>query len=125
MLKSCSYCGRIHPKGYVCPQKPVVSKRQSAQNDIRNTWAWHKTRDAVKERDHYLCRVCLGERRITYDDLEAHHITPLEEDVSRALDEDWIITVCRGCHERAERGEISREYLHRLALTPIEGIPPG
>lgn len=96
---------------------------------MRNTYKWQKTRDEVYQRDHRLCRLCLAEGRITTRNLQAHHIIPLEESTATAYDMEWIITLCSGrmdsCHERAERGDVSRELLHRLAGEPVEAsLPP-
>lgn len=96
---------------------------------MRNTYKWQKTRDEVYQRDHQLCRLCLAEGRITTRNLQAHHIIPLEESTATAYDMEWIITLCSGgmdsCHERAERGNVSRELLHRLAGEPVEAsLPP-
>lgn len=123
MQVSCKWCGRVHPRGYVCPRKPARTKRGTAQAAIRNTYRWQKTRAAVYQRDHGLCRLCLAEGRITTSDLQAHHIIPLEESTETAYSMDWIITLCSGngnsCHERAERGDVSRSLLHSLAMEPV------
>lgn len=71
----------------------------------------------------------MAEGRITTRNLQAHHIIPLEESTATAYDMEWIITLCSGgmdsCHERAERGDVSRELLHRLAGEPVEAsLPP-
>ena len=129
MQVSCKWCGRIHPRGYVCPRRPARTKRGTAQTAVRNTYKWQKTRDEVYQRDHQLCRLCLAEGRITTRNLQAHHIIPLEESTATAYDMEWIITLCSGaadsCHERAERGDVSRELLHRLAGEPVEAsLPP-
>lgn len=129
MQVSCKWCGRIHPRGYVCPRRPARTKRGTAQTAVRNTYKWQKTRDEVYKRDHQLCRLCLAEGRITTRNLQAHHIIPLEESTATAYDMEWIITLCSGgmdsCHERAERGDVSRELLHRLAGEPVEAsLPP-
>ena len=124
MQVSCKWCGRVHPRGYVCPRKPARTKCRTAQTAVRNTYRWQKTRTAVYQRDHGLCRLCLAEGRITTSNLQAHHIIPLEESVETAYSMDWIITLCSGsassCHERAERGDVSRDQLHRLAMEPVE-----
>ena len=96
---------------------------------MRNTYKWQKTRDEVYQRDHQLCRLCLDEGRLTTRNLQAHHIIPLEESTATAYDTEWIITLCSGaedsCHKRAERGDVSRELLHRLAMDPVEtSLPP-
>ena len=41
MLKSCTYCGRIHDKKYICPQKKEALKKRQvkkmSKNRIENT----------------------------------------------------------------------------------------
>lgn len=76
----------------------------------------------VRQRDGGLCRWCLANGRIVRDDIQVHHILPLEKDPKRvkAFDKEWLICLCsRGydsCHAKAERGEIIPERLHSLAM---------
>ena len=59
MLKSCKYCGRIHPRGYICPKKPKQAKhRNSKTSGFRKTHTWQKKREQIVRRDFHLCRVC-------------------------------------------------------------------
>lgn len=119
MLKSCKYCGRIHPSGYRCTKAPVRRKRRTDQTGIRSTHRWTRKSLEVRERDCFLCRMCLDEGIVNYEDIEVHHIISLEEDEGFAFENDWLISLCGRHHERAEAGEIDRERLHTLA-----GIPP-
>ncbi len=121
MLKSCKYCGRIHPKGYDCQAKPKRYKSRTQQTDIRCTNKWTRKSIEIRERDHYLCRVCLAQGTVNYDGIEVHHIIPLVEDGSCAFDDDWLISLCASHHKAADRGEISRQALYRLACggTPL------
>lgn len=130
MLKSCRYCGRIHDETFRCKAKPVPKKDGGKEQAFRSGHAWQKKRAQVKERDGYFCRVCLtrsAEDRGRYvtKELEVHHIVPLREDWERRLDDANLITLCRDCHERAERGEISRATLLGLARGDGENLPPG
>lgn len=120
MLKSCKYCGRIHPKNYDCQAKPKRYKSRTQQTDIRSTNKWTRKSIEIRERDHYLCRACLAQGVINYDGIEVHHIIPLAEDESRAFDDDWLISLCTNHHKAADRGEISREVLHQMTC----GYPP-
>lgn len=78
----------------------------------------------LKERDSYLCQVCKDNDRYNYDDLEVHHIVPLEEDCNLRLDDDNLITLCVAHHKQADRGEISEEYVKGLIDIPptIKGL---
>lgn len=114
MLKSCKYCMRIHDSKYDCGKKPVRKKEPTEINRFRWSRKWTEKREDIKERDNYLCQVCKVEGRYNYIDLEVHHITPLEEDYERRLDDDNLITLCVTHHKAADRGEISKEYLYSL-----------
>lgn len=120
MLKSCSYCGRIHPRGYECPKKPPRRAKLKGRtaDRLRSSYAWQRKREHVKERDHYLCRYCLAHGAFVYKDLEVHHIIPIEERPELALVDSNAITLCETDHERAERGEIGRKELLELAKSP-------
>ena len=70
-----------------------------------------------------MCRVCLEQGRITTGKIEAHHIVPLVEDKDLAYDVDNGITLCIKHHKAADRGEIDRDKLRRLAV--MVDTPPG
>lgn len=122
MLKSCPYCGMIHPAGFICPKKPERGKKRSSKADhFRKSWAWQRKRIQILKRDFYLCRACnaggygvLGVPGVNQD-LSVHHIEPLEERFDLRLEDDNWVTCCSRHHEMAEAGKIPREYLHALA----------
>lgn len=123
LRRSCKYCGRVHPVGYVCPQRPQRRKQGERQAEhIRSSYAWQRKRNEIKERDHYLCLYSLGQGRIVYEDLEVHHIIPLEKRIDLAFEDSNLITLCREVHEQAERGEIGREALLELVRHPPQGV---
>ncbi len=117
MLKTCSVCGKIHDFNKVCRrQKP---KKKSEANKFRKTNRWTEKSRSIRQRDKYLCQVCLSGKydtnyRYTYKELEVHHIVPLEEDYSKRLDSNNLITLCRYHHEMAEKGQIPREELQEM-----------
>jgi len=124
MLRSCKYCGRVHDGKTECEMKPAEKKQQSKATDFRSSAKWKKKRAQIMSRDGYLCRVCMTQDEETKNKyvttgLSVHHIEPLHEDYELRLDDDNLITLCAACHERAEKGEISRELLHRLARGDI------
>ena len=129
MLKSCKYCGRVHRVDEVCPKKPKRfgnwSKYNSPERKFRSTQAWQTKREEIKERDHYLCKVCLDYNVINYNGLEVHHIVSLKDDFDKRLDNDNLITLCRTHHEEAERGQLSIEYLTKLIEDDARVSPPG
>lgn len=120
MLKSCKYCMRIHDSKFDCGKKPKRYKPSNDINKFRWSRKWTEKREQIKERDNYLCQLCKADGRYNYNDLEVHHITSLEEDYDRRLDDDNLITLCVTHHKAADRGEISKERLYKLI-----GIPPG
>ena len=112
MLKSCPYCGMIHPSGFICPKKPERGRKRPSQADqFRKSWAWQRKRVRILQRDFYLCRVCNEGRYGVHGipglerELSIHHIEPLEERFDLRLEDGNLVT---------EAGEIPREYLHEL-----------
>lgn len=128
MLKSCRYCGRVHPKGYECPKKPAPQKRtkmETEQNKFRSKNSWTKKSKAVRRRDGFLCQVCIRglynpERIYQAGGLEVHHIIPLKNDYNLRLDDENLITLCKKHHEMAEAGEIPTALLKRIAKEQVE-----
>ena len=121
MLKSCRYCGRIHDSAYDCGKKTqriYDEDRSSEAVRFRNRKVWRRKADEIKERDLSLCRKCLSEGRYVYHGLSVHHIVPLEEDFTKRLDNDNLITLCSQCHGAAENGSINRDILLSLAVSP-------
>lgn len=120
MLKSCKYCGRIHDSKYICPSKPIRKRYKKTEEDsFRNTQAWQRKRNYIKDRDKGLCQVCIRKlyntlKQYNYIDIEVHHITPLREDYELRLEDDNLISLCKYHHELAEKGEIPRELLRSM-----------
>ena len=125
MMRSCQYCGRMHAIGDDCPHRPPAKRDDTAQRQIRSSYAWTQRSREIRYRDHYLCAVCLAIGTMTWDGVGVHHIIPLAEDPDRAMDGQWLISLCDAHHRMAERGEISREMLHQMAAQAEQGIPPG
>lgn len=128
MLKSCSYCGRIHDSKYICPQKEQSMKNRQSQRskgnkmvyDFHRSHKWKEKSITIRERDNYCCQICRRgmyqpERQFETDDISVHHIVPIAEDWDSRLDDDNLISLCLRHHEMAERGEIEREVLHEIA----------
>ncbi len=110
---------RIHDSKFDCGKKPVRKKQGNSKDRFRWTQAWQKKREEIKERDKYLCQVCIRniydtKNQFNYNDLEVHHAISLEEDFDKRLDNDNLITLCEEHHEMAERGEIPREVVLKI-----------
>ena len=118
MLKSCSRCGKIHDFNKTCYKNRQVRGLTYADK-FRKTNKWHVKSEQIRERDKHLCRCCLANIYETTDifnfsKLEVHHITPLEEDISRRLDDDNLITLCCYHHKLADKNIIPRSILYKL-----------
>lgn len=119
MRRTCSKCGVVN-EGHICPyRKPRNNKRDSKADKFRKTQAWIKKSIEIRQRDKYLCVVCMKNLYNTintynYDKLEVHHIVPINEDYNKRLDNDNLITLCNYHHKLAEEGYIPREELLEL-----------
>ena len=128
MLKTCSHCGIVNDN-HVCPFSKRKKKSTDAHN-IRQTNKWHKKSIEIRERDNYLCRICLLElfdTKLKYNpnELEVHHIEPLEFSPDLAFEDDNLISLCRFHHEKAEIGDIPKVLLKEIVLKDIRTIPPS
>lgn len=109
ILRTCSRCGGLHPLGTKC----YKNSRNYYQGDeeirkFRNSTAWRKKSEEIRERDNYLCVVCLKHNAFVYKNLSVHHIIPVNESKELRLDDTNLITVCEHCHKLCESGKISR-----------------
>ena len=114
MMKTCSVCGRIHDIYKTCYRHK--KKPRTTANKFRDTYEWKEKRNQIRARNKHLCQICLEGKydtfyRYNYNQLEVHHIIPIEEDYSKRLDETNLITLCRYHHELAEKNTIPREKL--------------
>lgn len=82
---------------------------------------WRRIRRLALERDDYRCRICGTTAADLGRNPDVHHIVPVREFVEEpALTErdahhlENVISLCIGCHRRAEFGHISRERLRLL-----------
>lgn len=117
MLKTCTICGKTHDINKICKRK--TTKKNTSANQFRKTNKWTEKSKDIRRRDNYLCKVCFTGKyctsnKYTYNNLEVHHIIPIEEDYSKRLDSQNLITLCRKHHEMAEIGLISQEELKEL-----------
>lgn len=111
-LKSCSKCGKIHPRGFKCSAGRIYSK--TSDDKLRSKYAWTKKAKQIKEDANGLCEVCKAQGVYNYDNLEVHHITKLRDDPNGLLEDDNLICLCTYHHKQADAGEISAEYLKGL-----------
>ena len=124
MLKSCKYCGRVHDSKYDCGRKPKKINRRQSGEMFRYTSTMKKKSEDVKKAASYLCEHHLYCGEIVYKELETHHIIKLQERPDLATEDSNLICLCRNCHEKAEKGEISPQLLREIALNRGKH-PPG
>lgn len=119
MLKSCQYCGRIHDSKIICSKKPKKQKQITEIDRFRWTSMWQKKREEIKQRDLYLCQICIRElydtvNKYNTQELEVHHNIPINEDYDKRLDNNNLLTVCHYHHEMCEREDILREEVQEI-----------
>ena len=121
MMRACSRCGKIHPLGYKCNAGRIYNKGSKADK-LRKKNKWKEKSKEIRERANNLCEVCRDKGLYTYDNLEVHHITPINEDSGLLLDNLNLICLCSSCHKQAEAGKIDKDYLFKLAKQREETI---
>lgn len=112
-LKSCSKCGKIHPRNYNCNVGRIYTKTDESR--LRSRYAWTKKAKQIKDDANGLCEVCKAQGVYTYDGLEVHHIQKLKDNPSGLLEDDNLICLCGYHHRLADAGELDVDYLRRLA----------
>ncbi len=119
MKKTCSRCGRIHDVNYTCnhnrPKRDYSKYGNLEERKARNTQAWANKSVEIREAAHYLCEVCRDKGIYNYKDIEVHHITKLRDNPDGLLDNDNLICLCVAHHKMADRGQIDKKYLLKLA----------
>lgn len=128
MLKSCSYCGRVHDSNYICPRKPKKKFKDSGTYDseasqLRRAGRWKRMSLAIRERDNNLCQLCLreglpetnGKPVFTYNDLSVHHIIPIEDNPGLSFCGSNLITLCFYHHNKVEGDLSARAKLAEIA----------
>ena len=115
-LVTCQYCG-IVPRGHQCKHKKSRQKSGDRQSDrFRKTKAWTDKSIEIRQRDRFLCQVCLANLYDTitwlnYKTVEVHHIDKLEQNYDRRLDERNLISLCSYHHKMADKGDIPKQIL--------------
>ena len=113
---TCKNCGVVR-RGHVCPHRKSRQKSGDRQSDrFRKTKAWTNKSIEVRQRDKFLCQICLRNLYNTlsflnYKTVEVHHIEKLEENYDRRLDETNLISLCSYHHKMADKGDISKQVL--------------
>ena len=116
-LRSCSKCGKMHPRGYRCNQGRVYSRTDDDR--LRSRYQWTKKALQIKDDALGLCEYCKSQGLITYDDLEVHHIVKIRDNPEGLLDDENLVCLCNYHHRQADAGEIDAEFLKELAWRRI------
>ena len=111
--KSCSRCGKVHIVGQECPKMRTYTRTDDRR--LRSKWKWTEKSKEIREKANHLCEVCRDKGVITYNDIEVHHITKIREDGGGLLDNYNLIVLCQEHHKQADKNEINRDYLIKLA----------
>jgi len=134
MLKSCSYCRKIHERNFICPEKEKALKehhgkkqykskyevfKETNVDGFRSTKAWQLKRAEIRQRDRNLCQICSRElyqtiKRFTYDNLSVHHCEPLNEAYDKRLDNQNLLCVCEYHHRLCDNGTIPQEEVKKI-----------
>lgn len=109
----------------IAEAKRWANRKQTNALMFRKTNAWTNKSIDIRKRDNYMCLCCVAQMvgtvtRYNTRNLSVHHITPIEEDYGKRLDDDNLITVCDVHHEMCEADEITREQQRELAWQSIE-----
>ena len=116
---TCKYCGVVE-RGHKCPHKKSRQKSGDRRSDrFRKTKAWTQKSIEVRQRDRFLCQVCLRNLYNTmsffnYKTVEVHHIVPIEEDFNQRLDNENLLSLCSYHHKMADKGQIPRKVLQDI-----------
>lgn len=121
--KACSRCGKIHDTNFKCthnkPKWDYERYGTAEERKLRNTSAWIKKSQEIREQAQYLCEVCRDKGIYNYNDLEVHHITKIREDSTKLLEDTNLICLCIPHHKQADKGQLDKEYLTKLAKERI------
>ena len=97
MYKTCKMCGVVSVD-HICPHRRSRQKSGDRQSDkFRKTKAWTDKSVEIRQRDRYLCQVCLKNLYNTLDTLNYN-----------------LITLCSYHHKMADKGQIPRETLYEI-----------
>ena len=113
MWRSCPRCGKIHSTKYKCTAGKEY--RGGIERRLRSSYSWTQKSEEIREKASYLCEVCKDEGEIVYKDIEVHHIEKIKDAPGEYLNNYNLISLCQEHHKAADAGEISKDYLRKLA----------
>lgn len=71
----------------------ITPKNISVRAKLRASGVYSK----ILSRDNYLCKLC-GSKNCVENPLQVHHIIPVSRQMSLALNENNLVTLCTKCH---------------------------
>ena len=89
--------------------------KETNERRLRDTYAWQKKSRQIREDSQYLCAVCRDRGVYTYEGVEVHHIDKLSDNPEKLLDDDNLVCLCVEHHKQADRGDLDKDYLRKLA----------
>ena len=118
MYKVCSKCNKIVDYNHKCYRARKF--KETDESKLRNTFDWHSKAEQIKKDSNYLCAICKEEGRYTYNNIEVHHIDRVKDNPERLLDSYNLICLCVFHHKLADKNEIDKDKLFKLAKARIE-----
>ncbi len=78
-----------------------------------------KKRRKIKERDNYLCQICIRElyetkRKYNHEALQVHHAIPINSNEDLKLDENNLIALCSMHHAMCDKRKIPYEEIKKI-----------
>lgn len=119
--KRCEPCQIIYDKQQKQRHKTYdATKRDKKAAAFYTSKPWSVTRNKIAERDHYLCKLCLSNKRFKPMQL-VHHIQEYKDHPHLALVESNLISLCARCHHHVHKEyEINKREMQR-ALQKLVG----
>ena len=98
----------MHDENHICSKKPIKKKKINDVTRFRNSPKWQRKRKQIKERDNYLCQICIREiygtkRKYNHENLQVHHAIPINTNEDLKLDESNLITLCSMHHSMCDK----------------------
>ena len=89
----------------------MQKKRIDESVYFRSSQSWQDKRKKIKERDNYLCQICVRnlyntERKYNCEKLQVHHAIQLNADKTLKLEDSNLITLCEYHHYLCDMGDI-------------------
>ncbi len=110
----------------ILPEAISKLEKQNLWRNSSNNYGprWDRIRQLVFQRDHYQCKSC-GMPKSNGVSLHVHHIRPfrLFADPFEANQLENLVSLCPGCHQRAETSVLVRSGMAGLTYT-LQQIAP-